>query len=366
MVRISHSLLSVVVIALSSFACAQQAGQTQTPPPQTPRQALIEMLRGGGEAISKHLTVEMQEVVKGYKITQGKLGATTAPKSNTTKQSAKSQDQVLPEPHTEVHTSSGDIGMIGSYLSVLGMPATENKDLQTFDSGPVLLTYTDPNAKEKMEVHVENDDLRSTEDDIQLSIHMFRDGQEQNIPFLGGVTVGMKLQEGIWRLNEIKAEVKATVGDPKFFADMQKAFQTPASDKATGIGVDLAGVKEKQEEHTHPPITSTMEMLAMAEDMYARSNPDIGFTCDLNDLLGPKSGGVFSQYLDPQIATGTANGYHFSISGCNTRPSEIFHLVAEPLNPGGKAYCINSTHTLRTADDGRGATCLATGKSSAD
>jgi hypothetical protein len=103
-------------------------------------------------------------------------------------------------------------------------------------------------------------------------------------------------------------------------------------------------------------------MLAFAERMYAEKNPDVGFTCNLSDLVSDKSGGAaFSQYLDPQIASGAYHGYRFSISGCESRPSEVFHLIAEPV-AGGKAYCMNATHTLRMSDDGRGASCIAAGK----
>ncbi|PYP90050.1 MAG: hypothetical protein DMG65_12560 [Candidatus Angelobacter sp. Gp1-AA117] len=100
--------------------------------------------------------------------------------------------------------------------------------------------------------------------------------------------------------------------------------------------------------------------------MYARQHPDIGFTCNLADLLNSTEGSSsYTGMLDPQIATGAANGYRYSISGCETKPAEIFHLVAEPLAQGGgaKAYCINATRILRVSDDGRGSTLSCIRKS---
>jgi hypothetical protein len=52
-----------LVVSTSTFLSAQ----TQAPaaPPQTPRQALIEMINGGDEGAMKHLTLEMQKSLKG-------------------------------------------------------------------------------------------------------------------------------------------------------------------------------------------------------------------------------------------------------------------------------------------------------------
>src|SRR5437660_9475631 len=108
-----------------------------------------------------------------------------------------------------------------------------------------------------------------------------------------------------------------------------------------------------------------VRMLAFAESSYAQQHPDTGFTCNLADLINDKdTPASYAGFLDPQIATGTANGYRYSISGCESKPAEVFRLVAEPLVPGNgaKAYCVNATHVVRASDDGRGSTCLAAGK----
>jgi hypothetical protein len=61
------SLRATVLVVLVIFATAALCAQTQAPapPPQTPRQALIEMINGGHEGAMKHLTVEMQKSLKG-------------------------------------------------------------------------------------------------------------------------------------------------------------------------------------------------------------------------------------------------------------------------------------------------------------
>ena len=355
MTRISRlSFFLVFTLLSASCAFSYQKPPSQAALPQTPRQALIEMIRGGGEGITKHLTIEMQQAIPGAKTT--KTTASARKSGSGAAREGKLSTETLPEAHTTMVTSGGGMGFDVAALGML--PAFAGKNLETFETGQVFCVYTDPLKKEKMEVRVENDDLRGIEDDMQLSFHIFKDGQEQPIPFLDGITVGMKQQEGVWRLNEISTTVRLRVGDPKFFEEMTKAFQEPAQAPATKTKVAVKSV----EEHPTLPVSSMMTMLAFAEGMYAQQNPDVGFTCNLADLVSDKSGGTtFSQYLDPQIASGTYNGYRFSISGCDSRPSEVFHLTAEPV-AGGKAYCINATHNLRTSDDGRGATCISAGK----
>ena len=245
-------------------------------------------------------------------------------------------------------------------MNLAGLPLL-GKDLQTFDTGPALLTYNDRREKQKVEVRVEGDDLRGDEDEVQLSFHVFQDGQEQSIPYMPSLTVTMKQQEGIWRLNQIGGSVKLAVGDRKFFADLRKSQE---SAKLTATASTANTSEEKERSFQSSPFMA-VRMLAFAESSYAQQHPETGFTCNLADLINDKDAPTsYAGFLDPQIATGTANGYRYSISGCEGKPAEIFHVVAEPLTPGNgaKAYCTNATHILRAAEDGHGSTCLTAGK----
>jgi hypothetical protein len=101
-------------------------------------------------------------------------------------------------------------------------------------------------------------------------------------------------------------------------------------------------------------------MLGFAESQFARTHPEIGFTCTLPDLAKPN---MFN--LDPQIFSGEPyQGYKFSLSGCQDKPSGSFHLVAEPVSPTGKAkaFCTDATNNVRSSDDGLGSSCLTSGK----
>jgi hypothetical protein len=233
------------------------------------------------------------------------------------------------------------------------------KDLQTFDSGPVLFSFS-PSEKQKIEVRIEGDDLSGDLDTMQLSIHVLKDNQEQNIPFMPTVVVGLKLQEKIWRLNEVGGNARLVVGDPRFFTDLLKFQQQ--DEQETQQRRTSAEPTEKPE-RPKLPASSIVSIMAYAEARYAQENPETGFTCDIADLANGNGPG-FSGMLDPQIGTGSYNGYHFTITGCDTKPAISFRIIAEPLSSdaGAQAYCTDPTHNIRVSDDGRGGTCLASGR----
>ncbi|HZD95154.1 MAG TPA: hypothetical protein VE133_12920, partial [Candidatus Sulfotelmatobacter sp.] len=71
--------------------------------------------------------------------------------------------------------------------------------------------------------------------------------------------------------------------------------------------------------------------------------------------------GVY-KFMDAAFAEGVYNGYRFTLSGCEYRPAKVFRVIAEPVAGKGKAYCSDHTNNLRTSDDGRGMTCLISGR----
>ena len=56
---------AALLMALSSTTLLFAQTQAPAPPPQTPRQALIEIITGGEQGAMKHLTVEMQKSLQG-------------------------------------------------------------------------------------------------------------------------------------------------------------------------------------------------------------------------------------------------------------------------------------------------------------
>ena len=323
-------VIFILLVLFGSFAIAQPVQHpAQSKPPQTPRQALIEIITGGSKAVQKHTTVEIQQMIS------------EASKNASDKASAE---------------------MMTMFQQFTTMPSlASEKDLQTFDSGPVLLSFAQSSEKQKIEVHVEADDLSGDLDTMQLSIHWLKDGQEQTIPFMPIIIVGLKQQEKVWRLNEVGGNARLIVGDPKFFTDLLK-FQESEEQDTQPRQKPKTEATEKPEP-PKLPASSVISMLAYAEMRYAHVNPDLGFTCNIADLFTGKDAG-FSEALDPQIATGTYNGYRFAVTGCDGKPASVFHMVAEPVaaGSGSQAFCTDPTHNIRTSDDGRGSTCLAAGR----
>ena len=314
--------LRTAALVLVFFASSFLLSQTQAPaaPPQTPRQALIEMINGGQEGAMKHLTVEMQKSLQG----DGKNNSSVA------------------------------------QLAPFDQMRAASSDFQVFETGQVLLSTNDPKTNEKFEVHVDSDDLSGDTDNMDISFHQFHDGVEQDIPYaamLSRFTVGMKRQANIWRLNEISVNIKVPVGDPKLLEKFGNGMPG-----MTGVKIG-GGMDGKADKPRSIAPMEAVQMIGMAESMFARTHPEIGFTCTLADLAKPNL-----LNLDPRIFSGEPyHGYKFSLSGCQDKPSGSFRLVAEPVAPtaGAKAYCTDATHNVRSSDDGLGSSCLASGKQAA-
>ncbi|MGB9119299.1 MAG: hypothetical protein WCE73_01655 [Candidatus Angelobacter sp.] len=300
----------LLVVSASTFLLV---AQTQAPaaPPQTPRQALIEMISGGQEGAMKHLTVEMQKSLKG----NGEFAAF---------------DQIK----------------------------AASSEFQVFETGPVLLAADDPKNHGKFEVHVDSDDLSGDTDNIDISFHQFRDGVETDVPYaalLSRFTVGLKQQQNVWRLNEISINIKVPVGDPKLLEKLGNGVPGMMMGAKPGAGTD-----GKPEKPRNLAPREAIQMLGMTESMFARTHPEIGFTCTLADLAKPNM-----LNLDPRIFSGEPyRGYKFSLSGCQEKPSGSFHLIAEPVLPApkAKAFCTDATNNIRSSDDGSGSSCLSSGK----
>jgi hypothetical protein len=319
------SVLTLIILAFPAIWAQQHP---PAPPVQTARQALIEMVTGGERGLLKHLTVEAQQAL-------GKQKSTSF--------------------------LSAQLGMMTALKGEAG------SDFQSFDTGSVLFSATDKKAHTKVEILVESDDLNGTEETMQVSYHAFRDGEElkDELGLLSPqIQVELKQQDNIWRLNEISVNVKFSVGDPEFLEKLfgqetkgatgygSHAEAAPASPAPVGVPV-----------HAMEP-QLVLVMIGFAESSFAAEHPETGFTCSLPEILQS----VGARGVDAQVATGPYNGYKFTLTGCEGKPAGSFQLIAEPVasGTGVKAYCTDATHNVRVSDDGRGSTCLSSGKVQGD
>jgi len=311
------------------FASTALFAQTQAPapPPQTAREAIVEMITGGEKGIMKHLTVEVQALLSKPENKQGAAMLTT---------------------FSALQRQGGG-------------------DMKSFAAGSTLLTINEPGSHRKLEVHIDSDDLSGDQDTLQLSLHYFRDGQEQ--PYEGDewemasphITITVNKQQNVWRLSNIGIGIEFPLGDAEF---LKKMFFKTTGAEAAGVGAAAGGVRadlKAAEPKAFDPAT-TVRLLGYAESSFAMQHPDIGFTCSLPELM--ETGKTIG--VDTQIASGSYREYRWSLSGCQGKPAGSFQVVAEPIaqGRGTQAVCTDATHNLRASEDGRGGTCLSVGKAS--
>lgn len=309
----SRKAFRVIVIfgALAAVASAQQPTMLQTP-----RQAVIEMMSGGDTGLMKHLTLEVQN-----------------------KFAHAPQDSTL--------------------MSAIAM-ARATGLFQSFESGPLLFVIDNPQQNEKIEVRIDSDSVRGDVDNMELSFHAFRDGKEENLPVGFKVALNLKQQMELWRLNAVTVSVRVPVGDPKFFDG--PLFNPGMMARARSLGPDPAASSSDTAVKITP--LRGVRLIGLAENLYAQKHPDAGFTCNMADLVNIGKGideGESYSFVDPEFAGGVYNGYRFTLRGCGSKPASAYEIVAEPLNGKGKAFCSDATRSLRSSNDGSGATCLATG-----
>jgi hypothetical protein len=298
-------------------AGAARTKEVPVPPMQTPRQALLEMILGGSKAINKHLTVEVQQLL------------------------AKSpRGAMIVAPFESLR---GELG----------------PNVQSFETGQLLLQVNDPKQHQKLEVRVDNDDLSGDEDTLTLSPHVVRENSDQPPEeweaFLSNFTVNLKRQDGVWRLNKVGVALEMQIGDPEVIKNTFLKDETAKQAAATSSAATPDDAKPD------PPSMNPQQLitsLAFMEFSYARQHPDQGFTCSLPDLTS-------SMGQELQMPGGSYQGYKVSLGGCQGHPAGSFQVVLEPLVQGSgmKAFCSDATRNVRVADDGRGSSCLAFGRS---
>ena len=179
----SFSGIAFALALLVSSSLDAQTAMEQPAPPQTARQALIEMFFGqASDHFEKHLADTTRR-------TYEKLGG-----------------------------ANGQSGL-GTF-SLFAMQAKSGKEkLDTFDTGSTLFTAKAPvgASYDRMDVTVERDDFVADEDQIELALHMISGGKEEALlPVALRFTFSMKMESGIWRLHEVGATVRFPLADPAF------------------------------------------------------------------------------------------------------------------------------------------------------
>ncbi len=265
---------------------------------------------------------------------------------------------------------SGALANLPQYSVLAGQLQAQGKSFQTFESGPVMLATEDPKTGQKVEVVVDNDSLRGDQDDIELSFQTYKDNQAQKTPFMPRVVFAMKMESGLWTLNDIAITINLPLADPDFLksiSDGMKARAAAASPQthAQGMG-QVPGQTPTGTFGSDANALAAVRKILAAETTYAATYSAVGYTCTLSDLDGFGAGEANehqAMLISSGLASGKHQGYTFSLSGCAPTPAASFILTATPMGGsyGRRAFCADQSGAIRSSANGSVAACLSSG-----
>src|SRR5579864_5221871 len=217
-------------LALTLAATSLTAQTLQTPPPQSARQALIEMFLGKGENdLAKHL-------------------------ADITRKALIRKDE------------SAESSIVLRIAAAGRSMAAQGRTVETFDTGPNILVTEEPDH-ERVEVAVEHDSLMGDQDEIELSVHGYKDGQEEHLPVIPRLTFTLKQDNDVWRLTEITVAGHIPLTDPDY----------------------LKGLRKQQDEANEQMAQMRVNMIVNGQQAYSTAHPDIGYACALSSLVPQKT-----------------------------------------------------------------------------
>jgi hypothetical protein len=262
---------------------------------------------------------------------------------------------------------SGALAGLQQYGLLASQFQAQGNNLQTFETGSILLSGEDPKTGQKIEVTVENDALSGDDDDIELSFQTYKDGQAQRTPFMPRVTFSMKQEAQVWKLNEISVTVRLPLADPDFLKAITEKMK-PQVSAATTITPreQVSAQTPPQTASSDAMVLAAMRTILTAETTYAATYPRVGYTCSLSDLDG-FGGGEPNEHqamlINSGLASGKRFGFVFTLSGCSGSPAGSFRLTATPNANmfGRKAFCADQTGTVRASQDGNVDRCWSGG-----
>jgi hypothetical protein len=285
------------------------------PMPQTARQALIEMFFSKTPGtLDKHLPEALRTAIK------------NAPPGSVA-------------------------AMLNAFSAMATQVHAQGSEVQTFDTGSILLSVENPAQHSKLEIVVDHDDLQGTEDDIAISFRGSKDGEPQFAGINPRFVLAMKQESDVWRLHDVTITFKISLTSP----DLLKAMATPMKPSMTNAADVHVGSMPMQPGNESTAIAGVRTILT-AETTYAASYPTVGYTCSLSNM-GGMGGTERSQrqamLIDPRLQSGKKNGYVFKLEGCDGNPATKFRLVAAPaaMSTGLRTFCSDESAVLRSASD---------------
>jgi hypothetical protein len=261
---------------------------------------------------------------------------------------------------------SGALSSLKQYSALAGQLQTQGKSFQTFETGPVMLATEDPKTGQKFEIVVLKDSPQGDQDDIELSFRTYKDNQAQRTPFMPRFVFSMKMESGLWTLNEIAVTIKLPLADPDFLQRIADGMKARAATAAPQIHPQPLGQNPAVTYGSDTNALAAVRKILTAEKTYAAAYPAVGYTCTLSDLDGfggAEANEHQAMLISSGLASGKHQGYTFSLSGCAATPAASFRLTATPIGAcnGRRAFCTDQSGAIRSAADGTAASCLSSG-----
>jgi hypothetical protein len=296
---IGIALLSAVIVSLPA------AAQNAPPEPQSARQALIEMFTGKGENdFTKHLP-------------SAALAALV-------------QKGQTPEASLLFRVSGAVRGL-----------SMEGEKVETFDDGPNILVSETSSTHQRLEVAVEHDSLSAEDDEIELSVHLYKNGEPEILPVIPQLVFTLKQEKDIWRVTEVTVSAHVPLEDADY----------------------LKGLRKQQDEMNESAAQNRINMIAQAEINYAASHRDAGYFCTFQQLNQNTDGQPNADSASTP-ATDESNGYRFSLTGCTEKPATKYRLKAVPVDTDAeiKAFCVDESGALKSIPAANSSKCFTQGE----
>lgn len=265
---------------------------------------------------------------------------------------------------------TGSLSTVQQYSAMAGSFHAQDDNFKIFETGPILFANNDPKKNQRIEAVVENDSLHGDRDDIELSFRTYKDGELQRTGFMPRVTLSMKMESGVWTLNDIGFAVHIPIGDPDFLKAITNGIQSQARAATTQVSMQPT-LRPQAPVYAGTLVPDTRALIALrmiltAEATYSATYPAVGFTCTLSDLDGFGSlerNEHQAMLINSGLASGHQHGYTFTVSGCSSPPATSFRLTATPIGEsyGRRAYCADQSGAIRSSADGNPATCQSSG-----
>ena len=280
----------------------------------------------------------------------------------------------LPEATRAALEKSGAVEAFHQY-STMATQVQTAQNIQTFETGPVMVSGVDPKTGNKFEMIVERDTLRGERDDIEVSFKAYKDGQPERAPFMPNVTFSMKKEADLWTLNEVSITIHLPLADPDMLRALTEKMKPEIHVQTTldnGTSTDrprtvlTTGNVAATDANSDALVINAMRTIVAAENTYASTYADVGYTCTISNLDGfgaGEPGPHQAMLISSSLAGGRRYGYVFTLSGCTGTPAQRFLLTAIPNEPGfgRKVFCSDVSGTIRSTDESNANSCLAKG-----